>query len=88
MGRTRAGRTDEDGAQLLGGCLAPDSVLCSLLERVNLVVQLRDKALEVLELVGRCHGGGWRRRADTGDAGHLESRRGSEPSKWLIIERR
>jgi hypothetical protein len=56
VARTGAGRTNEDGTELL--CWRPGplhGVLCSVLERVNLFVQLRDETLEVLELVGRCH---------------------------------
>ena len=55
VARTGAGRTDEDGAELLCWRLGLHGVLCSVLERVNLFVQLRNKTLEVLELVGGCH---------------------------------
>ena len=58
--RTGAGRTNEDGAQLLSGRLGPlRGVLClSFLERVDLFVELGDETFEVLELgvvVRGCH---------------------------------
>lgn len=58
-GRTRTGtrRTNEDRTELLRWRLGPShSALFSLLERTNLFVQLRDEALEILELAGRSHG--------------------------------
>ena len=56
MARTGAGGSDEDGAELLCWRLGPlDGVRFSLLEHLNLFVQLRNEAFEVLELVGRRH---------------------------------